>query len=242
MTRVTLKRVRDFCCLSAICMVAFGSAHAAVTPTATLKNPIPPRAQAPAVTGVYKGFQPVNVLVNGNGDADIGSDSSVRFVCPSHWACNREFTIVQYGVESFPSSRDPGPSDRGANMFAGGGGGQGNVSTATQTINLASFGGRISSGQQTFTLSGYLGGWGNQDDHADVWVVFMDANGAQIGSPTNLQSVTPGERHDVNALLARTATGTVPAGATSAVVTVQMTELDGGYNDGYADSLSLILN
>ena len=240
MSPTTLKRIRNLGGLTALSLALAAPAFAAPVPTMTLKNPTPMQKPTPPATGTFKLPQPTDVLLNGNGDATTGADGSGQTVCPVHWSCTRQFTVVKYGVEDFPTSSSAGPADRGANMFAGGN--EGPDSQATQTVDLRSFSGRISSGQATFTLSGYLGGWDDQNDHTVVSVEFFDSSNHSLGAPTSLQTVTPGDRNGVRGFVERTATGSVPTGTASAKVTIAATEDNGGYNDGYADSLHLIIN
>jgi hypothetical protein len=74
-------------------------------------------------------------------------------------------------------------------------------------------------------------------------VTFKDSHHATIGT-TTIGPVLVADRSSSTSLIYRDATGTVPAGAQSVVVTLTMTRgLDVGnvFNDGYADSLALVL-
>ena len=164
------------------------------------------------------------------------------------WSTTGTFTVVDYalaearwGVGEILGPSSPGPSDRGANFFSGGPNSA--TSTATQTISLASYSKMIREGA-TFRLGGWLGGYDGQDDNAVLSLTFKDAHHATIGTTTTIGPVLAADRNYAASLLYRDAAGAVPSGAQSVVATLTMTRgLDVGnvFNDGYADSLTLVL-
>ena len=119
---------------------------------------------------------------------------------------------VQYGasdgqgVGGWPTPATPGPSDRGHNFFAGGGGG---VSTGTQTIDVSKAEGDINNGNVTYDLSGWLGGTGTVTDTATVTATFLNADGSTLGT-AQLGPVTPAMRNNTTELLSQDAEGTLP--------------------------------
>lgn len=247
MSSIALKNAIRLCCASALglSLAAPGFALPVIKSTITLNKPAPDHRQEIPAAG-YKIPGPVNVLLNGNGDADVGANGSGQTVCPSHWTCRRQFTVVVYGAPDFPVPMPPAAPaaptfapDHGANLFAGGS--EGPDSSASQTVDLHSFAGRIATGE-TFTLDAWLGGFDDQSDHAWVTVEFDDANGNALSAPTSLRTVMPGDRNNMRTFVERSATGTVPQGTVSAKVTISADEENGGYNDGYADSITLALN
>jgi hypothetical protein len=194
----------------------------------------PAGAQAPSGTTLFG----TNLVVNGDAESDTGAPSNSQIVKPTAWTTTGEFTAVQYGASGgFPDKDSPGPSDRGKNFFGGG-----NVakSTATQKIDLSSGVQAIDSGGVTYTLGGWLGGYGSQDDNAQMTVTFLDAAGNALGAG-RIGPVTAVNRHTTTGLFERTATGSVPARARTARIVVTATRLEGTYNDGYSDDLSLVL-
>jgi hypothetical protein len=179
-----------------------------------------------------------NLIVNGDAEANVGAPSNTVIVKPAGWTTNGEFTAVQYGASGgFPDKTSPGPQNRGRNFF---GGGNVAVSTASQVIDLSAGATAIDAGSATYVLSGWLGGFGGQADNAKVTVTFAAANGKELGA-AQIGPVTPADRKGITGLLLRTAKGSVPAHATSATVVITATRLEGEYNDGYADNLSLVL-
>jgi hypothetical protein len=195
----------------------------------------PAGAQAPSGASTLFG---TNLIVNGDAESDTGAPSNSQIVKPTGWTTTGEFTAVQYGASGgFPDKNSPGPSDRGKNFFGGG-----NVakSTATQTIDLSSGAQAIDSGGVTYTLAGWLGGYGSQEDNAQMAVTFLNAAGNALGAG-RIGPVTAVNRHTTTGLFERTATGSVPAHARTARIVVTATRLEGTYNDGYSDDLSLVL-
>jgi hypothetical protein len=189
------------------------------------------QAQAAATYGV-------NLVVNGGAEADVGAPDASHVVKPTGWITTGQFTPVQYGAPGgFPDKTSPGPSDRGKNDFEGGNAPQ---STAKQTISLASEAADIRTGAVHYVLSAWLGGYASQDDNAIVTLSFRDAHGASLGT-VSLGPVTPAQRSSVTGLLRRANSGVVPKGASAAVVTIVLTRVDGEYNDGAADDVSLVL-
>jgi len=189
----------------------------------------------PAMAGATYG---VNLVVNGGGEANVGAPDSGHVVKPTGWITTGQFTAVQYGAAGgFPDKTSPGPAIRGKNDFEGG-----NValSTAKQTISLASESSAINMGSVRFAFVAWLGGFASQSDNAVATLSFQNANGAALGGAT-LGPVTPAQRGNITGLLHRLKSGVVPKGASSAVITIVLTRTDGTYNDGAADNVSLVL-
>ncbi|HEX4063048.1 MAG TPA: hypothetical protein VHY58_18680 [Streptosporangiaceae bacterium] len=182
---------------------------------------------------------PVNIIKNPGAEAGPGSPDGSKVAVPD-WTVKKSnnFTAVQYGAPGgFPAKTDPGPKTRGANFFAGGP--AGTHGTATQSDSLAPYKSIIASGA-SFTLQGWLGGFGSQGDHATLTVTWEDSTGATLGTAV-IGPVGAKARKDLTGLLHRELTGTVPAGSATALVTIAMTRQAGAYNDGYADNLSLTI-
>ena len=183
---------------------------------------------------------PANIIKNPGAEAGTGSSDGSKVPVPN-WTVKKSgtFTAVKYGASGgFPAATDPGPKNRGHNFFAGGTG-QSSTQSGTQTDSLSAYAGVIAAGA-TYTLQGWLGGFADQTDHATLTVTWENAGGTALGTAV-IGPVTPAARHDATGLLHRSVTGTVPAGTATALVTLKMVRVDGGYNDGYADSLSLTI-
>jgi hypothetical protein len=184
------------------------------------------------------GIFATNLVVNGNAEAGPGAPSGSGVMKPPGWTTTGHFTAVKYGASGgFPDKTSPGPTDRGGNFFAGG---NAPVSTATQDISLADGAADIDKGGVKYVFSAWLGGYGTQDDNCKIMLIFKGADGASIAQ-TQLGPVLAAERKKTTSFLLKTATDTVPKGARTATITLTMTRVEGTYNDGEADDVSLVL-
>jgi hypothetical protein len=186
---------------------------------------------------------PVNLIKDSGAESAKQADvSGVAVVPVAHWTpiTGTGFTAVKYGSPEFITKTGPGPKSRGHNFFSGGERGP-SPAGATQVDSLKTYVSLIAAGNAKFTLSGWFGGFADQRDYATLTVVWENAAGVAVGTPKAIGDVTPGQRKDVTGLLARSANGTVPKAATQALLRLKMVRLDGGYDDGYADNLSLVI-
>jgi hypothetical protein len=92
-----------------------------------------------------------------------------------------------------------------------------------------------------FGLSGWLGGWAEQNDNARVSVTFFNQTNQVVGLPTTIRPVYAAYRNLTTSLLFRQANGSVPVGTRSAKVFVLFTRDDQRSNDGAADNIALEL-
>jgi hypothetical protein len=178
-----------------------------------------------------------NLILNPWADAGPGTDSDSIVKVPD-WKPTGGFTAAQYAWSGGDlSATTPGPKDRGKNYFYGGP--DAARSTGTQVINVAAAG--VPSGKLTYLLSGWLGGFSDQGDNAQIYLSFDNAGGAVIAR-TSLGPVTEAQRDGNSELLFRQTSGPVPAAARTVVVKLVMSRTDGSDNDGMADNLSLVLS
>ena len=162
-----------------------------------------------------------------NGDAELGTAGWQTY------ANTPLFSAVDYGPNWVMPSQ-PGPADRGNNLFVGGSGVP--YAGGWQTVDLSANAAAINAGQVSFQVSGYLGGWTNQGDNPMLWVTFQNATNQMIGEAA-LGPVTPADRNNTTGLFLQQASGWVPTGTTSVTFNLTMQRLVSGDNDGYADNL-----
>ena len=188
---------------------------------------------APAQASVPVG----NLLANPGAEAGPGAPDSSTIVSPPSWTTTGEFTAVQYAAPGSPPPAVNAQIGGGANYFAGG-----NVpaSTGEQVLNVSVAQPEIDGGRVSAALSAYIGGFATQDDNVRVTTTFLAGNGATLGT-LEIGPVTAADRGDQTTLLPRNTSGAVPACTRSIKLVITATRLEGTYNDGYADNVSLSL-
>ena len=184
-----------------------------------------------------------NLILNGDADepnqgaSDDGSVVPLRFwVRPA----GSNLTVVYYNSLGFPTFDDPIPPVHGFHFFTGG---PANASSsADQTVDLAgnyaSWFPAIDAGRATFSLSGWFGGYLDQDDASVLTVTFVDANQQPLGS-VSLGPALAAERDNLTGLLLRQTDGNVPPRTRQIALHLEMTRAAFDYNDGLADTLQL---
>lgn len=180
----------------------------------------------------------VNLLVNGNAESGLASITGAPVAVPG-WTVSSAFTVVPYGAPGgFPTAAH-GPPDGMSQFFAGG---NAATSTATQDIDVSANAADIDAGNVVCDFSGYLGGFADQEDNATLTVIFNAANMTQISSSA-IGPVTAANRSSLTELIARAHSVIVPPNTRSMRVSLAMQRVSsaGTFNDGYADSLSVIL-
>ena len=115
------------------------------------------------------------------------------------------------------------------------------LSTATQTVGVpSSWLSQVQRGRAKAVLSARLGGFGGQADNATIVAHFLDSGGVELKT-LQIGPVTVSARSGLTKLLPRTATVAVPAQTTAITIVITATRVEGQYNDGYADNVSLVL-
>lgn len=176
-----------------------------------------------------------NLIENPGAEAGKGAAGDVRVKVPD-WKQTHGFTATQYAWAGGDlSATSPGPKDRGKNYFYGGP--DSARSTGTQVITVAA--GAIAAGDVQYTLSGWLGGYDSQGDHATLNVTFENASGQAIGT-AHIGPVTEAQRKGISELLSRSSTGMVPPATAEVEIQLVMMREAGSDDDGLADNLSLV--
>ena len=132
----------------------------------------------------------------------------------------------------------PGP-EFGDLYFYGGAGLGATTEQISQRIDVTDGAGPIDAGTSDYDLSGWFGGWADQDDRASLIARFLNASDVELGSVT-LGDFFAADRGNVSSLLFDEMVGDVPVGTRTIEVVLQF---DGTYGsgDGSADNLALIL-
>ncbi|HXP87008.1 MAG TPA: hypothetical protein VN841_19920 [Bryobacteraceae bacterium] len=190
----------------------------------------------------------VNLIVNPGADASPGLQDNVTTTNASTdlpgWVRSAYLTADSYqdsGGDLYKYTA--GPPDAGSNYFYGGVNvtdASNPIATGFQDIDVSSAGSLIDTGNVTYALSGWLGGYDSQDDHAQLTVQFQSWAGTALGTAT-LGPILSADRMNQSALLKLSTSGNLPKGTRVIHVLLTITREEGQNNDGLADSLSLVL-
>lgn len=202
-------------------------------PTSTPRSFVPPTPPAGALLGG-------NIIVNGNAEQGMCALNASTVITPIvGWTPTGNITPIRYDADGGDlSATTPGPSDAGNCYFWGGS--TGAMSSMTQTDDVSAVAALIDSNIVSYDLSGWLGGYAEQNDNAVLSIQFLGMTGNVLGTAT-IGPVLAVDRNRTSELLFRSTTGKVPVGTRSIMVTLTMTRTDGSDNDGCADDLSLYL-
>jgi hypothetical protein len=204
--------------------------------------PIPTNYDGHAVGLTAAGQPPAtigqNLVFNGDAEYNRGFSSNSTQQYAAGWDDPGPggVTLINYQAGSgYPTTTDPGPTNRGNNFFSGGT----NASSAmTQRIDVSNLASAIDTGTLDFTFTAWLGGFGSQNDTASVVARFRNAANVEIGSSL-LAPVTAAERGNVTKFLLREQIGDVPA-LTRFVSIELVATRSAGANDGYADNIAFM--
>jgi len=189
----------------------------------------------------------INLIVNPGADGSPGLDANSTTDTSTDlpgWVRSAFMTADSY--------QDPdgdlyqytgGPADAGGNYFYGGldvVDGTKPIGTAFQDIDVSSAATLIDTGNATYGLAGWLGGYDGQDDNCVLTAQFQDWTGNVLGTGT-IGPLLSADRGGVSELLNVSTSGNVPVGTRVIHLLMTITRTDGINNDGLADSLSLVL-
>jgi hypothetical protein len=187
------------------------------------------------------GGNPVRIpLVNPDAETGACLTTTGTGHTPPGWTLTNSPEQICYGASGgFPTAaQGPSTPDTGGAAFFDGG--QSASAAMAQTVDVSSSAAAIDAGTLPYLLSGWLGGFSNQNDRAGVVATFRSGSGTSLGTAT-LAPVTAAQRGNATKLLRETAAGTVPVGTRSILVTVTFTRASGTECDGYADDLAMTL-
>jgi hypothetical protein len=166
-----------------------------------------------------------NLIINGNAESGVTGWTKVG---------NEIFESAAYS-SNWVQPTEPGPVDRGINLFVGGGGVA--LAAGSQLLDLSANAADISGGAVHYQLNGWLGGWTNQPDNALLYVSFLDSASIEVGFAM-LGPVGPSDRNNTTGLYFQETAGVLPTTTRAVMFSLSMERLNGGDNDGYADNLS----
>jgi CSLREA domain-containing protein len=144
---------------------------------------------------------------------------------------------VFYGAPDFPTTADA-PAGSGGRFFSGGA--TTSSSEVVQTIDVSGAAAEIDAGDLPYRISGAFGGHLADEDHANLFVRFLNGSGGSLGT-RRIGDYTAADRGNVTVLLPAAHEGLVPVGTRTITATLVAVHEAGPYNDGFADDLSLVL-
>jgi hypothetical protein len=184
-----------------------------------------------------------NTLLNGDGETGAAATDETSHVCPQGWTCDPTFpntTLLRYGTTIFPTADESARIGGGNSFFAGGP--NNNLSGVRQVVNLGDQP-EFAAGTVKATFGGCLGGLGDQNDSAILQLTFLTQDDPDGTTPSNNFSKSgpkAAERGNRTALLPVSQTVAVPPRTSAFRFTLSFLREDTGYNDGYADNLSVV--
>jgi len=187
-----------------------------------------------------------DVLVNGTAEAVAGGDGTTTIAAPP-WVASPGFTVVLYGTPAggFPAASDPGPVDRGLNLFTGGE--NTSQTSASQLQDLSMLAAPIDASSINCRLSAWLGGWADQEDAASVRAEFLSDSSVVLGTAAigpvtrNDRANPPGSTNYQTGLFFRQQVMLVPPQTRSVRVTIDMVRVLHSYCNAFADNVSFVL-
>jgi uncharacterized protein (TIGR03437 family) len=143
-----------------------------------------------------------NLIVNGGAEAGASAPpQSVTAYIPN-WPTNQGASVCPYGGTGWIQTSDPGPADRGVNLFCGASGGGSGI---YQDIDVSPAASLIDSGQVTYGVSAWLGGLGGVGP--TLTYLFYDWSGKQLAGTAQL-----GPGTSSGGIVETSHSGTVPPG------------------------------
>jgi hypothetical protein len=208
---------------------------------ALLAAPEPGLAQPPALALTWEAAEPLqtseNLIANPGAEIVVGETDIPGWQAPEGFLTPRLFFYDD--SEDNPSPTGPGPEERGFHLFAGGA--EGELTSMQQSVTLeSSWTEAAQNGRVKFSFGAFLGGKLLEEDYASASLTFLDAEGQALGR-IDLPTITPREREGQTGLLPVAMNDYIPAGTRVIVVELSFHGFEGGFNDGYADNLELVL-
>src|ERR1700722_1752358 len=140
-----------------------------------------------------------NLVVNGNAESGPGVPRTSTALYVPGWSTINGASVAPYGGTGWISLTDPGPADRGVNLFVGPG-------SSYQDIDVSAAGTLIDAGQVTYQISAWLGGIA--DMSPTLTYTFFHWAGTQVGTTATLGPI---KRPGVG-LFETASSGTLPSG------------------------------
>jgi uncharacterized protein (TIGR03437 family) len=191
----------------AIGLVPPGTARVTVTLTLTSFNGGYGAADGVSLVFSQLGTSPssilgANLITNANAESGPGASPEANALYVPGWSNVAGASVSTYGGQGWIGLTDPGPSDRGVNLFWIAEG-----ATAYQDLDVSAAASIIDTGKMTYQLSAWLGATTGANS-ATVSYLFFDWSGKQLAATAQLGPVT----HNGISLVQASHSDTLPAG------------------------------
>jgi uncharacterized protein (TIGR03437 family) len=212
-------------------LVPSGTARITVTVTFTSTGS-PSFADSLSIVLTTLGTQPsavlgTNLVVNPGAEAGPNAPVGKPALYIPGWSTTAEASVAPYGGAGWIQLSDPGPLNRGVNLFCGG---PISSSTMYQDIDVSPAASLIDSGQVTYAISAWLGGVGPTSP--TLTYLFYDWSGNQLGATAQLGP----QSHTGAGLVEVSNSGPFPSGTRRVRITVVF-----GNDDYAADNIDFTL-
>jgi uncharacterized protein (TIGR03437 family) len=143
-----------------------------------------------------------NLVLNGGAEDGPGIPNHSTTLYVPNWSTNDGASVCPYGGTGWIQVSDPGPADRGRNLFCGG---PGNTTTY-QDVDVSAAATLIDADQVTYEVSAWLGSTGAGSP--TLTYLFFDWSGTQLAPTAQLGPAS----HSGPGLVERSGPGTLPPG------------------------------
>ncbi len=177
-----------------------------------------------------------NLIFNGDAEANSGTNNYTPNRGIAWWFDIASISLGGYGANTnFPNLAALGPTNRGTRFFLGGT----TNGSILQRIDVSDVASAVDGVGVDYSLSGWFGGAGMQEDWALLTATFLNATGTVLGSNV-VGRVTAAERGGVTGLFLRSTNGALP-GTTRFIEFALTNRVVSGSNDASADNLAFVL-
>jgi uncharacterized protein (TIGR03437 family) len=141
-----------------------------------------------------------NLIVNGGAESGPSAPETANTLYIPGWSTANGLSVAPYGGAGWISIADPGPADRGVNLFCGGG-------DMYQDLDVSPAASLIDSSQVTFQVSAWLGGVAGVTSPTLTYM-FFDWSGNQLAPTATLGTTS----HSGTGLVDTSHSGPLPSG------------------------------
>jgi hypothetical protein len=196
------------------------------------------------------------LIVDGSFENTTAINGTVKVGGTANPAVGAGWSVFSTYLYSTKYAGFPGPQNSGAGFLRPYPTGMYGVAQSSdrvqQTVNLTSgvflTQAGIDAGETQFKMSAWFSGYRTHQDYSDLTLEFLDAADQRVGDPVRLAgaafySAIPmsnnGRYADAREWVQDGRSGTIPAGARTARVTIQAFTVGDGAPDGYVDNVQL---